>query len=167
MEFRKSTKKDIKEIMDIIKQAQSYFKIQGINQWQNGYPNEEVINIDVNKGHSYVLLKENKIVATVAISFDGEKNYDTIYEGAWLTNDTYGVIHRIAVSNNYKSLGLSHKIIKYTEKLCKDNNINSIKVDTHIENMVMQNLLKRNDFKYCGVIYLDDGDKRVAFEKII
>lgn len=100
MEFRKSTKKDIKEIMDIIKQAQSYFKIQGINQWQNGYPNEEVINIDVNKGHSYVLLKENKIVATVAISFDGEKNYDTIYEGAWLTNDTYGVIHRIAVSND-------------------------------------------------------------------
>ncbi|MDU2111026.1 MAG: hypothetical protein E7E92_00735, partial [Clostridiales bacterium] len=44
MEFRKSTKSDVTKIMEIVKQAQEYFKSQGIDQWQNGYPNEEVIN---------------------------------------------------------------------------------------------------------------------------
>ena len=47
MILKKSVKSDIPRIMDIIKQAQSYFKDQNIDQWQNGYPNEEVINNDI------------------------------------------------------------------------------------------------------------------------
>ena len=35
------------------------------------------------------------------------------------------------------------------------------------EDIPMQNLLKKNGFSYCGVIYLEDGGKRIAFEKII
>lgn len=61
MEFRNSTKQDINRIMDIIKQAQAYFKEQGINQWQNNYPNTEVISKDIDSENSYVLLKDNNI----------------------------------------------------------------------------------------------------------
>lgn len=49
MEFRRSEVKDIHKIMMIIKQAQNYFKENNIDQWQNNYPNEEVINDDINK----------------------------------------------------------------------------------------------------------------------
>ena len=64
MEFRKSVKSDIPEIMGIIKQAQDYFKEKNIDQWQNGYPNEEVINNDIENEESYVMIKDDKIVAT-------------------------------------------------------------------------------------------------------
>ena len=57
MEFRKSTKNDVPKIMNIVKQAQNYFKEQGIDQWQNNYPNEEVINGDIENGDSYVMLR--------------------------------------------------------------------------------------------------------------
>ena len=50
MNFRKSTKSDVSKIMEIVKQAQEYFKSQGIDQWQNNYPNDEVINNDKNNG---------------------------------------------------------------------------------------------------------------------
>lgn len=165
MEFRKSIKADIYQIMKIIKQAQSYFKEQGINQWQNNYPNEDVINNDIENGDSYVMIKDGNIVATTAISFEKEKSYDNIYDGEWMTNGNYAVIHRVAVDNNYKGLGFSHKIIKYAEEICIAKGIHSIKVDTHEENIPMKKLLKKNGFKYCGFIYLDDGAKRVAFEK--
>ncbi|WP_294378124.1 hypothetical protein [uncultured Clostridium sp.] len=66
-----------------------------------------------------------------------------------------------------KRCGLSHKILEYAENICLENNIHSIRIDTHEENIPMQNLLKRNQYKYCGIIYLDDGAKRIAFEKII
>lgn len=167
MEFRKSIKKDIPEIMRIIKQAQAYFKEKGIDQWQNNYPNEEVISNDIENEDSYVLIKNGEIVATTVASFKGEKNYHHIYDGKWLSNGDYGVIHRIAVDNDYKGLGLSHKIIKYVEELCINEGVYSIRVDTHEENIPMQNLLKKNGFQYCGVIFLEDGGKRVAFEKII
>ena len=156
---------DIERVMEIIKQAQQYFKEKGINQWQNGYPNEEVINNDIENGESYVMLDENNIIATTVISFTKEKSYENILDGKWITNGDYGVIHRIAVDNTHKGKGLSHKIIKYAEEVCKQNNIHSIKVDTHEDNILMQSLLKKNGFEYCGIVYLEDGGKRVAFEK--
>lgn len=167
MEFRKTAKTDIKDIMNIISQAQDYFKEQGIDQWQNNYPSVETINNDIANKHSYVLLKDNNIVATAAVSFDGEKTYDTIYEGQWISNNEFAVIHRIAVHSDYKGLGLSSEIMKNVEKLCLDTGVYSIKVDTHEENLSMQKLLKKNNFKYCGIIYLEDGNKRIAFEKTL
>lgn len=165
MNFRKSTKADVKSIMKIINQAQEYLKNQGIDQWQNNYPNEDVINTDISNGESYVLEKDGNIVATSVISFNKEKTYDVIHDGKWLTDGECAVIHRIAVDNTCKGLGVSHKIIEYAEEMCKEKDINSIKVDTHRENLSMQNMLKKNGFKYCGVIYLADGAERVAFEK--
>ncbi|MFL0165988.1 GNAT family N-acetyltransferase [Clostridium beijerinckii] len=167
MEFRKAVETDINYIMSIIKQAQDYFKEQGINQWQNNYPNPETIRNDIANKHSYILLKDNNIVATAAVSFDGEKTYDSIYEGQWITNNQYAVIHRIAVDNTYKGLGLSSEIIKNVVELCLSKGVHSIKVDTHEENISMQKLLKKNKFQYCGIIYLEDGNKRIAFERII
>jgi GNAT superfamily N-acetyltransferase len=167
MEFRKTVKTDINDVMNIIRQAQTYFKELGINQWQDNYPNVETINNDIDNENSYVLLKEGIIVATAAVSFDGERTYDFIYEGKWISNNEYAVIHRIAVDNNYKGLGLSSKIIKNVEQLCLSKGVYSIKVDTHEENLSMQKLLKKNKFQYCGVIYLEDGSKRIAFEKIL
>ena len=70
MEFRKSNKSDVSQIMNIIKQAQAYFKKQNIDQWQNNYPNEEVINKDIENEDSYVMINDNNIVATTVISFD-------------------------------------------------------------------------------------------------
>ncbi|MBN7575950.1 GNAT family N-acetyltransferase [Clostridium sp. 2-1] len=167
MEFRKALETDINDIMNIIKQAQAYFKEQGIDQWQNNYPNPETIRNDIANKHSYILLKDNNIVATAAVSFDGEKTYDSIYEGEWITNSQYAVIHRIAVDNTYKGLGLSSKIIKNVEELCLSKGVHSIKIDTHEENISMQRLLKKNKFQYCGVIYLEDGNKRIAFERTL
>ena len=167
MKFRKSVKTDISNIMSIISQAQDYFKEHGINQWQDNYPNSEIINNDIDNNYSYVLLNEDNIIATAAVSFDGEKTYDSIYEGQWISNNEYAVIHRIAVDNNFKGMGLSTQIIKNVQELCLEKGVYSIKVDTHKENLSMQRMLNKNKFQYCGIIYLEDGSKRIAFEKTL
>lgn len=166
MKLRKSVNEDINNIMQIIDEAKEALKEQGIDQWQNGYPNDDVIRNDILNNDSYVFIKNNEIVATLAVSFDGEKTYDKIYDGDWISNDEFAVIHRIAISNKYKGTGIASEIIKMIEAMCLDKDVHSIKVDTHEFNIPMQKLLKKNDFKYCGVIYLEDKSKRVAFEKI-
>ncbi|MDQ9769054.1 hypothetical protein RFZ33_18465, partial [Acinetobacter baumannii] len=72
MEFRKSKVEDIPEIMRIIKEAQEYFKSKGIDQWQDGYPNEDNLKGDISADESYVMLIDGEIVGTAAISFRGE-----------------------------------------------------------------------------------------------
>lgn len=167
MEFRKAVEEDINIIMNIIKQAQAYFREKEINQWQNNYPNEEIITNDIKNKNSYVLLENDNIIGTVAVTFDGEKNYECIYGGKWISNHEYAVIHRIAVDTKYKGLGLASIIIKNIEEICLNRGIHSIKVDTHQENVSMQKLLQKNKFQHCGIIYLEDKSKRIAFEKIL
>ena len=167
MQFRKSNEADVNSIMDIIKQAQDYLGEQGIDQWQDNYPNSEIINNDINNKNSYVLLKDNTVVGTVAVVFDRDKSYEKIYEGKWLSDDEYAAIHRIAIGSESKGLGLASVILENIEEICFSRGIHSIKVDTHEENLSMQKFLMKNGFQYCGIVYLDDKIKRIAFEKMI
>ena len=166
MLIRKSAYEDVKVIMKIIKSAQKSLKMQNVDQWQNGYPNEKSIESDISNDISYVVIKNNQIAATLAISFDGEKTYDEIHDGKWISNGEFCVIHRIAIDENYKGSGLASDIIKYVESTSLNRGVNSIKIDTHEDNIAMKKLLKKNGFKYCGIIYLEDNSKRIAFEKL-
>lgn len=167
MEFLRAVERDASGIINIIKQAQDYFKAQGINQWQDNYPDFEIVKNDIENKNGYVLLKDNIIVGTVVVSFEGEKNYESIYNGKWLSNDEFAVIHRIAIDSKFKGLGLSLIIIKNIERICLNKGVHSIKIDTHKENISMQKMLLKNGFIYCGVIYLENKSERVAFEKIL
>lgn len=166
MEFRKATNEDTISIMDIIRQAQTCLKQCGIDQWQNNYPNMEIIVNDIKNRNSYIAIKNNKIAGTVCVDFGGEKTYKTIYDGQWLTGGQYAVIHRIAVDSVHKRNGLASEIIISIEAICLKRDIHSIRVDTHRDNLAMQKLLQKNGFIYCGIIYLEDGNERIAFEKV-
>ncbi len=165
MNLRLSNEKDLNEIMNIINEAKKFLENNKVDQWQNGYPNKEVILNDINKNESYVIENKGEVIATTALSFAGEKNYDKIYEGKWISNGSYAVIHRIAVSKVKGLKNIGTEILKKSEELCIANGINNIKIDTHEDNIPMQKLLLKNNYKYCGVIYLEDGSKRIAFEK--
>ncbi len=165
--FRLSTNNDVYYIMNIIKQAQESLKSLNINQWQDNYPNKDVILNDIANNESYVLEYQNKIVGTAVLSFSEESTYNNIYSGSWISNNPYGVIHRIAIDNTKKGQGFAKKILTQIESLCVSINIYSIKIDTHEDNKAMQSFLLKNNFLYCGVIYLLNGDKRLAYEKIL
>lgn len=168
MEIRKADKEDVEQILEIFGQAQKSLKDRNVDQWQDGYPNINNAYEDIENGHAYVLVKDNQIAATVAISFGEDESYKKVYEGEWLTGGTnYAVIHRIAVKNEFKGLGLASKIFEFTEKLCKENGTKSIKIDTHKENFPMQSAIKKFGFNYCGIIYMFDGAERIAFEKVL
>lgn len=165
MILRLSTAKDLTNIMNIINEGKEFLKNNNVNQWQDGYPNKEVILNDINNNESYVIENNGEVVGTTAVSLVGEKSYDKIYEGNWLSNNKYAVIHRIAVSKGKGIKGVGREILKESEKICLSNGIRNIKIDTHEDNKVMQELLEKNNYKYCGIIFLEDGSKRLAFEK--
>lgn len=167
MEFKIATKEDIECIMGIICAAQKRLKSQGIDQWQNDYPNQETIKDDIAHNNSYVLWKDKIIVGTVAVIFTGEPTYNKIYNGQWINSGKYAVIHRIAIHSKLQEKGLGSVIIKHVETMCREKNIKSIKIDTHTKNQAMRQLLLKNKFQYCGIIHLKDGSHRVAYEKIV
>ncbi|MDA9316778.1 GNAT family N-acetyltransferase [Polaribacter sp.] len=169
MKIKLSTLENIPEIMTIIEDAKAYLASLKIEQWQNGYPNETQVEHDILKGESYVMLNgENQVIATSMFTTKKEPTYKTI-EGNWQIDETkpYGVIHRMAIKKEFRKLGLATLLFNEFHQQLKIKNIQSLKIDTHEENLGMQALIKKIGYQYCGIIYTSYGAKRLAFEKVI
>ena len=169
MTIRRSTKSDINFLMPIFDEARRTIAALGIDQWPNGDPSEGVILADIEKMQSYLCELDGKVCGTFAIIDDGEPTYDKIYDGEWLTgnSDGYIAIHRVAIAVSSRGSGLSGKIMGYATDFARKKGRKSLRIDTHRGNAVMRRMLEKNGFSYCGVIYLANGDERVAYEKII
>ncbi|CAG5081833.1 GNAT family N-acetyltransferase [Parvicella tangerina] len=169
MKFRKSAYNDIEGIMKIIRDAQKLLASQGSDQWQDGYPDVARITLDIDNNESYIVEnEEGELMATTMFTLGGEPTYNKI-EGEWLTQDPvqYGVIHRLAVSADHRKKGLAKFILKKCEDLLVERQFDSLRIDTHRKNVGMQNLLTGLGYQYCGVIYLNSGSERLAYEKMV
>ena len=159
MKIRRSTLSDIREIGEIYAKARQFMiENDNPNQWNNNYPNEETALEDQKIGIGYVCEDEGEVVAAFAFEIGNEPTYDKIYNGDWLNNEKYAYIHRIAVKKHGQG------IVDFCFNECFKAHPN-LKIDTHRDNIPMQKVLKRCGFKECGIIYLESGDERIAFQK--
>lgn len=162
--IRKAEIKDIPSIMNIVHDAQSYFRKNDIPQWMNGYPNEKQFEEDIQNDGSYVLEENDQIVGTFFITFKDDPYYEPI-DGAWLNNNAYVTIHRIAISSNYKGNGLAKECFDYAESLAQEKGMHDLRADTHELNKSMQHALLKNGFIKCGNIFIKDHQPRIGFQK--
>ncbi|MFD2600994.1 GNAT family N-acetyltransferase [Flavobacterium suzhouense] len=163
--FRKAQKDDASQIWDILQQAIDRRKEDGSKQWQDGYPNPDVVKNDIEKGVGFVLTDRDKIVGYSAVLINDEPAYAGI-EGKWITNDDFVVVHRVAVSSDYIGQGLSAQILKHIQSYALDNNIRSIKADTNFDNPAMMKIFEKLGYVYCGEVFFR-GSARRAYEKVL
>ena len=129
-----------------------------LHQWSDKYPDEETLLNDIARGELYIAHDGNEIYGVFMLSFSGEDTYKVI-QGAWLNDEPYAVIHRIASFGKGKNL-LKDAIDFTFEKT------NNIRIDTHEDNNIMRTLLKKLGFIYTGIIHLKNGDVRRAYQLI-
>ena len=158
MNIRKSTTADLPRIEEIYTLARAFMREHdNPTQWAGAYPSVDVVKQDIQAGKSYVCEDEGEIVATFYFAVEKDPTYSIITEGNWLSDEPYGVIHRIASVKK----GAGSFCINYGFERCKN-----LRIDTHEDNYVMQNMLTKNGFCRCGIIFLENGDPRIAFQKI-
>lgn len=153
---------DLPLVMEIYDYARAFMRANGnVTQWVNGYPSEELIRQEIQDGHSFVCTDgDGEIVGTFCFILGDDPTYQQIYDGAWLNDEPYGVIHRMGT--NGKRKGIAEACLNWNFQ----QSVN-IRVDTHRDNLVMQHILEKNGFKRCGIIYVRDGTERIAYQKIV
>ncbi|MFD2599771.1 GNAT family N-acetyltransferase [Sphingobacterium corticis] len=161
--FRQAEQADATAIWEIIKQAIERRKADGSDQWQDGYPNPAVIEKDIVKGAGYVLVDGEIIIGYCALFVDDEPAYDHI-DGQWLTNGSFVVFHRVAISGKYAGQGLAQQLLLHIEDFAKAKGIYSVKADTNFDNQAMLRTFEKVGYQYCGEVLLR-GAPRKAFEK--
>ncbi len=158
MEVRKAIESDFNRIMEIYRYAQDYMIESGNpTQWGHFYPDEQMVRNDIEIGACY-LICDGEITHGVFTLFDGpDSTYRVIEDGAWLNDDPYVVMHRLAGD------GQAHGLFRCALDYCKSITSN-IRVDTHNNNLTMQKQIEKNGFTRCGTIYVKDGSPRIAYQ---
>ena len=147
-------------IMKVMDAAKKIMRQSGnMHQWGDGYPSETVITADIEKKGAFVIEDDSDIVGYFAFLSSPEPTYARIYEGEWLDEQPYHVVHRIA------SYPDAHGIFESIMDFCFSHDPN-IRIDTHRDNTIMQRNIEKHGFTYCGIIYLTSGDERLAYQKI-
>lgn len=161
IKIRKTQLTETDRLMDIFMQAKRIMRKDGnMKQWTGNYPSVEIITQDIQNGNSYVCLDDtDEIIGTFAFIPGPDPTYAHIYDGDWI-DDTqpYGVIHRLASTES--SRGVAAACLQW----CYEQMPN-LRADTHRDNHILQHILKKHGFRYCGIIYLLNGDERLAYQK--
>ena len=158
--IRKSTLDDLPTILNLRDQARAIMRSYGnVYQWPEGYPRDDMFRKDIELGGSHVMMDEQgRIVGTFALLPSPEVTYNVIYNGQWLDDEPYYVIHRIA------STPASHGVLDALLDYC-ESKVSNIRIDTHEANIIMRKGLEKHGYQYCGIILLLNGDERLAFQK--
>ena len=157
MQIRKTVLEDLDMILDIYSEAKKFMSVTGNpHQWDDNYPNKELLQEDIRLSQSFVCTENDEIVGTFCFYLGEDSCYQTIYHGSWLNDQPYGVIHRIATNNS--KYGIGKFCINFCKKQCQN-----IRIDTHKDNVVMQNFLKKHNFCDCGMIHLENGESYLAY----
>ena len=135
------------------------------DQWSApGFPPDSLLLRDIAREGGYVidtvmpgLTGHLAPRAYFALLPSPEPTYDRI-DGAWLTAEPYGVIHRIA--SYPEDHGVFAAIIDFAAARYAH-----LRIDTHRDNRIMQHLIAKHGFTYCGIIWLTDGTPRLAYER--
>ncbi len=158
--IRLAKKEEISDILRIYDIAKVFMKENGNpTQWEGGYPERELLLSDIEKGELFVLEQEECLVACFALIGGEDPTYEYIEGGSWLSDRPYGTIHRIA------SDGSVHKVFQKAVSFAQET-YDHIRVDTHKDNKPMQHVVTKEGFSYRGIIYLENGDPRLAYEWI-
>lgn len=158
MHFRNATPEDLPVLMEIYDRARSFMRASGnMHQWPVGTPSKEELLEEIEKNRLFVLIDDDIIQASFVYYQGIDPTYITIYDGAWLNEEPYAVLHRVATRGLKKHMG--HMIIEYGKEHWPN-----IRIDTHDDNHPMQNMLAREGFTKVGQIKLLNGEYRIAYQ---
>lgn len=159
MTIRKAALCDMEAILEVYRYARRQMRLNGNpDQWGENYPSPEMVENDIMQGNSYVVEEAEEIVGVFAFIPGEDPTYRRIEDGAWLNEQPYGTIHRIAGSGRGKG------IFRQCTGFCEARAAN-VRIDTHERNLIMQHLLEENSYQKCGRIYVADGSPRIAYQK--
>lgn len=132
MKITQAKKNDLNEISQLFESAKKQMEQSNIYQWTQVYPNEKMIQLDIENHRLFKLINKNQIITVATLDCQDQKNF---------------VIRRIAtepdhLSNGYASLLLGDIINKVKEKKGKH-----IYSSTNHTNVKIQHFFNKHGFE--------------------
>ena len=166
MIIRKATIADLDGIMRMYNSCVKGMIANGIDQWDETYPNAEFITEDIISKTYYITIENGIIIGGITIDQNQDKTYLAM---DWKDkSDSFLVVHRLAVRSEFWKNGIGKSLMLFTENLATEKGLKSIRLDTYSGNPKTMDFYLRLGYSKLGYIHLKEGkDEYYCFEKVI
>lgn len=156
---RAATAADLPALDAIYRVARAFMAASGNpHQWGTTRPTRAQLEEDIARNRLWLVCRDGAPHGAFALVPGADPTYGVI-EGAWKSGAPYATIHRLA------SDGRCHGVFGAVMAFAAARQPH-LRIDTHADNRLMQKLIPRAGFGYCGIIHLEDGSPRLAYERL-
>ena len=144
---------EIDEIIALTKACGLHMRENGIDQWDENYPDRASIQKDLETKTLFAYRENDTILGIVVLNENQDEEYGEIN---WSTtdNDRNIVVHRLAVLPEHQGKGIARKIMDFAEEHARINAYDAIRLDTFSQNSRNQKFYTNRGYKDLGPVYL-------------
>ena len=132
LQFRKATVNDLDKAYQVYVDAIAEMNRNSIPQWDEHYPDRDILNEDISKGELFIGAIDDDIACAYVVNAECDEQYGN---GSWaFPQATFRVIHRVCVSPRFQNKGIGSLVIQHIEEELKTEGIESIRLDAFTQN---------------------------------
>ena len=148
MNYSKANINDLEEIYTLYQNAIIAMEKDNIHQWDEIYPDKDILKEDITKNQMYIGKTDNKIAVCFVLSEECDEEYKN---GFWKYPDSrFNVIHRLCVNPLFQNQGIAAKTLEYIENLSKSEGYDSIRLDCFTQNPYSKKLYDKAGYSITG-----------------
>ncbi|WP_379130583.1 GNAT family N-acetyltransferase [Paenibacillus sp. sgz500958] len=164
--IRTAQMNELDEIMELVAECVLVMQKGGSDQWDESYPNREILSGDIERNALFVCLEEERITGILVLDENQAEQYQHI---RWTDNKgPHLVMHRLAVHPGVQGKGIARKLITFAEEYAAVHGYGSIRLDTYVKNSRALDLYSRLGYDRRGEVHFPGRTAEFpVFEKII
>ncbi len=162
--MRLAVVEDLPALMTLLRRVVPLMIASGNLQWDEDYPNEEVLGRDIHLGQLWVAEIDEAIAGVAAITMDQEPDYTQV---GWDIQEPAIVVHRLAVDPAFRGAGVARALMQKAEEIAVERGLEVLRVDTNTRNQATQKLFPQLGYQLAGEIGLQfrPGLRFFCYEK--
>ena len=144
---------EVDAIVQLTKACGQHMRDNGIDQWDEHYPDHSIIENDLRTKTLFAYRKKGKVVGIVVLNESQDEEYGEIN---WSTgdHDKNLVVHRLAVHPSQQGKGIGRMLMDFAEQWAKDHHYDAIRLDTYSQNTRNQRFYMNRGYKDLGTVFL-------------
>jgi ribosomal protein S18 acetylase RimI-like enzyme len=162
MRLRFAEPTDLDNACELLQACIAGMRAQGIDQWDDVYPNRQVFSADIQAKELSVCEDDSGLLGLIVLNGFQDPEYLDV---SWtLTQEPIGVIHRLMVHPRAQGRGVARSLMVHAEEWARNRGFASLRLDAFTENPRALRLYPALGYRQAGEIRLRKG-RFLVFEK--
>ncbi len=155
---------EVPELLQLVRDCVAAMRAGGIEQWDEIYPDMEVISRDIAAGTLHVTTEEGRIIGCITV----DQFMDPLWRGMnWSENsEPAAAVHRLMIHPSAQGRGLAKQLMFFAEEKARAMKCRSIRLDTFLKNPAAMALYPRLGYQATGTAMMRKGEF-AGFEKLL